>query len=105
VPVKTLKDLEIVSEPSAAKQVRQMEKNCKDSGLSSCAASQAAKPRHRCTVDGPRAYGATSTPARRSSAATRHTSTHGASARLAVRHRHDGVGHVLRSKCLLSAKP
>ena len=33
VPVTTLKDLEVVSEPSAAKQVRQMEKNCKDFGI------------------------------------------------------------------------
>ncbi|HET7132132.1 MAG TPA: aconitase family protein, partial [Gammaproteobacteria bacterium] len=33
VPVKTIKDLEIVSEPAAAKQVRQMEQNCKDFGI------------------------------------------------------------------------
>ena len=33
VPMKTFKDLELVSEPAAAKQVRQMEKNCKDFGI------------------------------------------------------------------------
>ncbi len=33
VPITSLRDLEIVSEPSAAKQVRQMERNCKDFGI------------------------------------------------------------------------
>jgi len=33
VPVSSLKDLEVVSEPAAAKQVMQMQQNCTDFGL------------------------------------------------------------------------
>ena len=97
VPVKTLKDLEIVSEPSAAKQVRQMEKNCKDFGIELRGFSS--RDRGIVHVMGPE-LGATQ-PGATIVCGDSHTSTHGAFGALAFGIGTTEVGHVLATQCLL----
>src|SRR5512139_2290343 len=101
VPVKTLKDLEIVSEPSAAKQVRQMEKNCKDFGIE--LRGFASRDRGIVHVMGPE-LGATQ-PGATIVCGDSHTSTHGAFGALAFGIGTTEVGHVLATQCLLQRKP
>jgi 3-isopropylmalate/(R)-2-methylmalate dehydratase large subunit len=101
VPVKTLKDLEIVSEPSAAKQVRQMEKNCKDFGIELRGFSS--RERGIVHVIGPE-LGATQ-PGATIVCGDSHTSTHGAFGALAFGIGTTEVGHVLATQCLLQRKP
>jgi 3-isopropylmalate/(R)-2-methylmalate dehydratase large subunit len=101
VPVKTLKDLEIVSEPSAAKQVRQMEKNCKDFGIE--LRGFASRERGIVHVMGPE-LGATQ-PGATIVCGDSHTSTHGAFGALAFGIGTTEVGHVLATQCLLQRKP
>ncbi|HWN36964.1 MAG TPA: aconitase family protein, partial [Gammaproteobacteria bacterium] len=101
VPVKTLKDLEIVSEPSAAKQVRQMEKNCKDFGIELRGFSS--RDRGIVHVMGPE-LGATQ-PGATIVCGDSHTSTHGAFGALAFGIGTTEVGHVLATQCLLQRKP
>ncbi len=101
VPMKSLKDLEIVSEPAAAKQVRQMEKNCKDFGIELRGFSS--RERGIVHVIGPE-LGA-SQPGTTIVCGDSHTSTHGALGALAFGIGTTEVGHVLATQCLLQRKP
>jgi len=101
VPLKTLKDLEIVSEPAAAKQVRAMEKNCKDFGIELRGFSSS--ERGIVHVIGPE-LGA-SQPGTTIVCGDSHTSTHGALGALAFGIGTTEVGHVLATQCLLQRKP
>jgi 3-isopropylmalate/(R)-2-methylmalate dehydratase large subunit len=101
VPVTTLKDLEVVSEPSAAKQVRQMERNCKEFGIE--LRGFASRDRGIVHVMGPE-LGATH-PGATIVCGDSHTSTHGAFGALAFGIGTTEVGHVLATQCLLQRKP
>jgi 3-isopropylmalate/(R)-2-methylmalate dehydratase large subunit len=101
VPVTTLRDLEVVSEPSAAKQVRQMERNCKDFGIE--LRGFASRDRGIVHVMGPE-LGATQ-PGATIVCGDSHTSTHGAFGALAFGIGTTEVGHVLATQCLLQRKP
>jgi 3-isopropylmalate/(R)-2-methylmalate dehydratase large subunit len=101
VPVTKLKDLEVVSEPSAAKQVRQMERNCKDFGIE--LRGFASPDRGIVHVMGPE-LGATH-PGATIVCGDSHTSTHGAFGALAFGIGTTEVGHVLATQCLLQRKP
>ena len=101
VPVKSLKDLEIVSEPAAAKQVLKMEQNCKDFGIE--LRGFASPQRGIVHVIGPE-LGATQ-PGETIVCGDSHTSTHGAFGALAFGIGTTEVGHVLATQCLLQRKP
>jgi 3-isopropylmalate/(R)-2-methylmalate dehydratase large subunit len=101
VPVKSLKDLEIVSEPAAAKQVMQMEKNCADFGIE--LRNFAHAERGIVHVIAPE-LGATQ-PGKTIVCGDSHTSTHGAFGALAFGIGTTEVGHVLATQCLLQRKP
>jgi 3-isopropylmalate/(R)-2-methylmalate dehydratase large subunit len=101
VPVTSLKDLEVVSEPSAAKQVRQMERNCKDFGIE--LRGFGSRDRGIVHVMGPE-LGATH-PGATIVCGDSHTSTHGAFGALAFGIGTTEVGHVLATQCLLQRKP
>jgi len=101
VPVTTLRDLEVVSEPSAAKQVRQMERNCQDFGIE--LRGFGSRDRGIVHVMGPE-LGATH-PGATIVCGDSHTSTHGAFGALAFGIGTTEVGHVLASQCLLQRKP
>ena len=101
VPVTTLRDLEVVSEPSAAKQVRQMERNCKDFGIE--LRGFGSRDRGIVHVMGPE-LGATH-PGSTIVCGDSHTSTHGAFGALAFGIGTTEVGHVLATQCLLQRKP
>jgi len=101
VPMKSLKDLEVVSEPAAAKQVRQMEKNCKDFGIELRGFFN--RERGIVHVIGPE-LGA-SQPGTTIVCGDSHTSTHGAVGALAFGIGTTEVGHVLATQCLLQRKP
>ena len=101
VPLKSLRDLEVVSEPAAAKQVRQMEKNCKDFGIE--LHGFASRDRGIVHVIGPE-LGA-SQPGTTIVCGDSHTSTHGALGALAFGIGTTEVGHVLATQCLLQRKP
>ena len=99
--MKSIKDLEIVSEPAAAKQVRQMEKNCKDFGIE--LRGFESRERGIVHVIGPE-LGA-SQPGMTIVCGDSHTSTHGAVGALAFGIGTTEVGHVLATQCLLQRKP
>ena len=101
VPMKSLKDLEVVSEPAAAKQVRQMEKNCQNFGVELRGFSS--RERGIVHVIGPE-LGA-SQPGTTIVCGDSHTSTHGAVGALAFGIGTTEVGHVLATQCLLQRKP
>jgi 3-isopropylmalate/(R)-2-methylmalate dehydratase large subunit len=101
VPVPRLQDLELVSEPSAAKQVRQMERNCKDFGIE--LRGFESRDRGIVHVIGPE-LGATQ-PGSTIVCGDSHTSTHGAFGALAFGIGTTEVGHVLATQCLLQRKP
>jgi 3-isopropylmalate/(R)-2-methylmalate dehydratase large subunit len=101
VPIKTLKDLEIVSEPAAAKQVIQMEQNCADFGIK--LRNFASEERGIVHVIAPE-LGATQ-PGKTIVCGDSHTSTHGAFGALAFGIGTTEVGHVLATQCLLQRKP
>jgi 3-isopropylmalate/(R)-2-methylmalate dehydratase large subunit len=101
VPMKSIKDLEIVSEPAAAKQVRQMEKNCKDFGIE--LRGFESRERGIVHVIGPE-LGA-SQPGTTIVCGDSHTSTHGAVGALAFGIGTTEVGHVLATQCLLQRRP
>jgi 3-isopropylmalate/(R)-2-methylmalate dehydratase large subunit len=101
VPMKSLKDLEVVSEPAAAKQVRQMEKNCKDFDIE--LRGFESRERGIVHVIGPE-LGA-SQPGTTIVCGDSHTSTHGAVGALAFGIGTTEVGHVLATQCLLQRKP
>ena len=100
VPITTLRDLEVVSEPSAAKQVRQMERNCKDFGIE--LRGFGSRDRGIVHVMGPE-LGATQ-PGETIVCGDSHTSTHGAFGALAFGIGTTEVGHVLATQCLLQRK-
>jgi 3-isopropylmalate/(R)-2-methylmalate dehydratase large subunit len=101
VRMNSLKDLEIVSEPSAARQVRQMEKNCQEFGIELRGFSS--RDRGIVHVMGPE-LGATQ-PGATIVCGDSHTSTHGAFGALAFGIGTTEVGHVLATQCLLQRKP
>ena len=101
VPVTSLKSLEVVSEPSAAKQVRQMERNCKEFGIE--LRGFGSRDRGIVHVIGPE-LGATQ-PGATIVCGDSHTSTHGAFGALAFGIGTTEVGHVLATQCLLQRKP
>jgi 3-isopropylmalate/(R)-2-methylmalate dehydratase large subunit len=101
VPVRSLKDLEIVSEPSAAKQVRQMEANCREFGVE--LRDFGSRERGIVHVIGPE-LGATQ-PGKTIVCGDSHTSTHGALGALAFGIGTTEVGHVLATQCLLQRRP
>ena len=99
-PVTTFKDLEVAGE-GAARQVRQMEENCKAFGLELLGFDS----EHRGIVHviGPE-LGATQ-PGKTIVCGDSHTSTHGAFGALAFGIGTTEVGHVLATQCLLQRKP
>ena len=101
VPVASLKELQVVSEPAAAKQVMQMEQNCADFGVE--LRSFASAERGIVHVIGPE-LGATQ-PGKTIVCGDSHTSTHGAFGALAFGIGTTEVGHVLATQCLLQRKP
>jgi 3-isopropylmalate/(R)-2-methylmalate dehydratase large subunit len=101
VPIASLKDLAIVSEPAAAKQVLQMEQNCRDFGIE--LRSFGSGERGIVHVIGPE-LGATQ-PGKTIVCGDSHTSTHGAFGALAFGIGTTEVGHVLATQSLLQRKP
>jgi 3-isopropylmalate/(R)-2-methylmalate dehydratase large subunit len=101
VPVHSLKDLAIVSEPAAAKQVIRMHDNCKEFGVE--LRSFDSHERGIVHVIGPE-LGATQ-PGETIVCGDSHTSTHGAFGSLAFGIGTTEVGHVLATQCLLQRKP
>jgi 3-isopropylmalate/(R)-2-methylmalate dehydratase large subunit len=101
VPVASLKDLAIVSEPAAAKQVIQMDRNCKDFRIELRGFDS--RDRGIVHVIGPE-LGATQ-PGATIVCGDSHTSTHGAFGALAFGIGTTEVGHVLATQCLLQRKP
>jgi 3-isopropylmalate/(R)-2-methylmalate dehydratase large subunit len=101
VPIASFKDLEIASEPAAAKQVMQMEKNCAEFGIE--LRNFASSERGIVHVIAPE-LGATQ-PGKTIVCGDSHTSTHGAFGALAFGIGTTEVGHVLATQCLLQRKP
>ena len=99
-PVTTFKDLEVVGE-GAAKQVRQMEGNCREFGIELLGFDS--DERGIVHVIGPE-LGATQ-PGKTIVCGDSHTSTHGAFGALAFGIGTTEVGHVLATQCLLQRKP
>jgi 3-isopropylmalate/(R)-2-methylmalate dehydratase large subunit len=100
IPVSSFKDLAVVGE-SAARQIAQMEKNCRDFGIE----LHGFGSEHRGIVHviGPE-MGATQ-PGKTIVCGDSHTSTHGAFGALAFGIGTTEVGHVLATQCLLQRKP
>jgi len=101
VPITSLKDLDVVSEPAAARQVRQLEKNCAEFGIE--LRGFFSGQRGIVHVIGPE-LGATQ-PGKTIVCGDSHTSTHGAFGALAFGIGTTEVGHVLATQCLLQRKP
>jgi 3-isopropylmalate/(R)-2-methylmalate dehydratase large subunit len=101
VPVATLEELAVVSEPAAAKQVRQMYENCAQFGIALRGFDS--DERGIVHVIGPE-LGATQ-PGATIVCGDSHTSTHGAFGALAFGIGTTEVGHVLATQCLLQRKP
>ncbi len=99
-PVRTLRDIEVVGE-GAARQVAQMQENCREFGLE----LHGFDSEHRGIVHviGPE-LGATQ-PGKTIVCGDSHTSTHGAFGALAFGIGTTEVGHVLATQCLLQRKP
>jgi 3-isopropylmalate/(R)-2-methylmalate dehydratase large subunit len=101
VPVESLADLAAVAAPAAAKQVIQMDKNCKEFGIE--LHGFGSRDRGIVHVIGPE-LGATK-PGATIVCGDSHTSTHGAFGALAFGIGTTEVGHVLATQCLLQRKP
>ena len=101
VPMASFRDLEIASEPAAAKQVKQMEENCADFGIE--LRNYAHSERGIVHVIAPE-LGATQ-PGKTIVCGDSHTSTHGAFGALAFGIGTTEVGHVMATQCLLQRKP
>ncbi|HEX7080288.1 MAG TPA: 3-isopropylmalate dehydratase large subunit [Gammaproteobacteria bacterium] len=101
VPIASLKDLEVVSEPAAARQVRRLEENCKEFGIE--LHGFGSRRRGIVHVIGPE-LGATQ-PGKTIVCGDSHTSTHGAFGALAFGIGTTEVGHVLATQCLLQRRP
>lgn len=99
-PVRTLADIEVVG-PSAANQIRQMEKNCKEFGVE--LHGFGSPNRGIVHIIGPE-MGATQ-PGKTIVCGDSHTSTHGAFGALAFGMGSTECGHVLASQCLLQRRP
>ena len=101
VPVLTLGDLDIVAEPAAAGQIRQMIDNCREFGI----ALEGFESQHRGIVHviGPE-LGATQ-PGKTMVCGDSHSSTHGAFGALAFGIGSTEVGHVLATQTLLQRRP
>ncbi len=101
VPISSLKDLDIVSAPAQATQIRQMVKNCEDFGIE--LHGFGSDQRGIVHVIGPE-IGATQ-PGKTIVCGDSHSSTHGAFGALAFGIGSTEVGHVLATQCLLQRKP
>ncbi len=101
VPIGSLRELEVVSEPAAYRQILQMEKNCEEFGLELRGLDS--DERGIVHVIGPE-LGATQ-PGKTIVCGDSHTSTHGALGALAFGIGTTEVGHVLATQCLLQRKP
>ncbi len=101
VPVTSLKDLDVVSAPDQAAQIRQMVQNCKDFGIE--LHGFGSDQRGIVHVIGPE-IGATQ-PGKTIVCGDSHSSTHGAFGALAFGIGSTEVGHVLATQCLLQRKP
>ncbi|MGI9329330.1 MAG: 3-isopropylmalate dehydratase large subunit [Gammaproteobacteria bacterium] len=101
VPVRSLGDLDIVAEPAAAGQIRQMIDNCREFGI----ALEGFESQHRGIVHviGPE-LGATQ-PGKTMVCGDSHSSTHGAFGALAFGIGSTEVGHVLATQTLLQRRP
>ena len=97
VPIKTIKDLDLVAESGPAEQIRDMIKNCQDFGIELYGFDS--DRRGIVHVIGPE-LGATQ-PGRTMVCGDSHTSTHGAFGALAFGIGTTEVAHVLASQCLL----
>jgi 3-isopropylmalate/(R)-2-methylmalate dehydratase large subunit len=101
VPVKTLKDLELVAEPAAASQIRFMIDNCREFGVKLLGFDS--EQRGIVHVIGPE-LGITQ-PGKTIVCGDSHTSTHGAFGALAFGIGTTEVSHVLATQCLLQRRP
>jgi len=101
VPVASLQELDVVSEPAAAKQVRQMDENCAEFGIA--LKGFGSDERGIVHVIGPE-LGATQ-PGKSIVCGDSHTSTHGAFGALAFGIGTTEVGHVLATQCVLQRRP
>jgi len=101
VPITSLKDLDVFSEPAQAAQIRQMVKNCEDFGIE--LHGFGSDQRGIVHVIGPE-IGATQ-PGKTIVCGDSHSSTHGAFGALAFGIGSTEVGHVLATQCLLQRKP
>ncbi len=101
VAVSSLKDLAVVSEPAAAKQVAQMLANCEEFGIDVYDFNS--RDRGIVHVIGPE-LGATQ-PGKTIVCGDSHTSTHGAFGALAFGIGTTEVGHVMATQCLLQRRP
>jgi len=101
VPITSLKDLDVFSEPAQAAQIRQMVKNCEDFGIK--LHGFGSDQRGIVHVIGPE-IGATQ-PGKTIVCGDSHSSTHGAFGALAFGIGSTEVGHVLATQCLLQRKP
>ena len=101
VPITTLKDLDVVSEPAAAAQIRTMIENCEKNGIRMYGYDS--DSRGIVHVIGPE-LGATQ-PGKTIVCGDSHTSTHGAFGALGFGIGTTEVGHVLATQCLLQRRP
>jgi 3-isopropylmalate/(R)-2-methylmalate dehydratase large subunit len=101
VPVTSLKDLEVVSETAAARQIRQMMRNCREFGIE--LKDFTSPDRGIVHIIGPE-LGATQ-PGKTIVCGDSHTSTHGAFGALAFGIGTTEVGHVLATQSMLQRKP
>ena len=101
VPIGSLKDIDIVSEPAQAAQIRLMVENCADFGIE--LHGFGSDQRGIVHVIGPE-IGATQ-PGKTIVCGDSHSSTHGAFGALAFGIGSTEVAHVLASQCLLQRKP
>jgi 3-isopropylmalate/(R)-2-methylmalate dehydratase large subunit len=101
VAITSLKDLDVVSEPAAAAQIRAMVENCREFGIE----LHGFGSDHRGIVHviGPE-LGATQ-PGKTIVCGDSHSSTHGAFGALAFGIGSTEVGHVLATQCLLQRRP
>jgi 3-isopropylmalate/(R)-2-methylmalate dehydratase large subunit len=101
VPVSSLSELDVVSETAAARQIRQIMKNCSDFGIE--LKDFASPDRGIVHIIGPE-LGATQ-PGKTIVCGDSHTSTHGAFGALAFGIGTTEVAHVLATQCMLQRKP
>lgn len=101
VPVSSLSELDVVSETAAARQIRQIMKNCSEFGIE--LKDFASPDRGIVHIIGPE-LGATQ-PGKTIVCGDSHTSTHGAFGALAFGIGTTEVAHVLATQCMLQRKP